>query len=240
VAGEAIGELMRGIRNQMDSLLTISEADKKAMRLGLSHSLCRYKLKFSADKVDTMIIQAICTRAHTHQLAACDRPRPLCPLTRDVRMCSVALLDELDKELNTYAMRVREWYGWHFPEMGRIVVDNIQYAKVVRKMGVRTAASSTDLSDILAEEVEKETKQAAAVSMGTELAPEDTQNIQHLCDQVISISEYRTNLFDYLKNRMAAIAPNLTGMCAHHHARSATSRQPPAAAAIGAFREVCD
>ena len=31
-----------------------------AMSLGLSHSLSRYKLKFSPDKVDTMIIQAIC------------------------------------------------------------------------------------------------------------------------------------------------------------------------------------
>ena len=28
--------------------------------------------------------------------------------------------------------------------------------------------------------------------------------------QVISLSEYRVQLFDYLKNRMAAIAPNLT------------------------------
>ncbi len=127
-------------------------------------------------------------------------------------IAATALLDELDKELNTYAMRVREWYGWHFPEMGRIVVDNIQYAKVVRKMGIRTHASTSDLSDILAEEVEKELKQAAEVSMGTELADEDITNIQHLTDQVISISEYRTNLFDYLKNRMAAIAPNLTGM----------------------------
>ena len=32
-----------------------------AMVLGLSHSLSRYKLKFSPDKVDTMIIQAIGT-----------------------------------------------------------------------------------------------------------------------------------------------------------------------------------
>jgi nucleolar protein 58 len=29
-------------------------------------------------------------------------------------------------------MRVREWYGWHFPEMTKIVTDNIVYAKVVR------------------------------------------------------------------------------------------------------------
>ena len=30
-----------------------------AMALGLAHSLSRYKLKFSPDKVDTMIVQAI-------------------------------------------------------------------------------------------------------------------------------------------------------------------------------------
>ena len=45
---------------------------------------------------------------------------------------AIGLLDDLDKELNTYAMRVREWYGWHFPEMTRVVTDNLQYAKTVR------------------------------------------------------------------------------------------------------------
>lgn len=79
------------------------------MALGLSHSLSRYKLKFSPDKVDTMIVQAI------------------------------GLLDELDKELNTYAMRVREWYGWHFPEMTKIATDNIQYAKAVSGRGALPA-----------------------------------------------------------------------------------------------------
>lgn len=45
---------------------------------------------------------------------------------------AIGLLDDLDKELNTYAMRVREWYGWHFPEMTRIVADNVLYARAVR------------------------------------------------------------------------------------------------------------
>ena len=31
-----------------------------------------------------------------------------------------------------------------------------------------------------------------------------------VCCQVIEISEYRAQLYDYLKNRMLAIAPNLT------------------------------
>ncbi len=46
--------------------------------------------------------------------------------------------------------------------------------------------------------------------MGTEISEEDISNVTDLCDQVLSISEYREQLYDYLKNRMQAIAPNLT------------------------------
>jgi len=62
VHDNSVMELMRGIRSQIDSLIPgITSSDLTAMSLGLSHSLSRYKLKFSPDKVDTMIVQAICT-----------------------------------------------------------------------------------------------------------------------------------------------------------------------------------
>jgi nucleolar protein 58 len=77
-------------------------------------------------------------------------------------------------------------------------------------MGFRTNASTTDLSSVLPEEIETAVKVAAEISMGTEISDEDIENITYLCDQIISITEYRGQLYDYLKNRMAAIAPNLT------------------------------
>merc|ERR1719201_1084234 len=46
--------------------------------------------------------------------------------------------------------------------------------------------------------------------MGTEVSDLDIINIQALAEQVISMTEYRIQLFEYLKNRMNAIAPNLT------------------------------
>jgi len=49
---------------------------------------------------------------------------------------AIGLLDDLDKELNTYTMRVKEWYGWHFPEMGKIVTENLAYARVIKEMGI--------------------------------------------------------------------------------------------------------
>ena len=176
-------ELMRGIRSQLSGLLNgVSESDLNTMALGLSHSMSRYKLKFSPDKVDTMIIQAI------------------------------ALLDDLDKELNTYTMRLKEWYGWHFPELAKVLTDNVAYAKFIQLAGFRTNISSTDFSTILPEELEKEIKELAEVSMGTEISDMDLLNINHLADQIISLSAYRAELFEYLKNRMAAIAPNLTAL----------------------------
>ena len=51
---------MRGIRSQFASLVEeegIGTDEVRAMSLGLSHSLSRYKLKFSPEKVDTMIVQ---------------------------------------------------------------------------------------------------------------------------------------------------------------------------------------
>jgi nucleolar protein 58 len=55
-------------------------------------------------------------------------------------------------------MRVREWYGWHFPEMAKIVSDNMQYAKCIVLMGDRALAADQDFSDILDEDIEHDLK----------------------------------------------------------------------------------
>lgn len=105
---EGIEELMRVIRFNLAHMLDIENEDElKMMTLGVAHGLSRYKLKFSAEKVDVMIIQA------------------------------VSLLDDLDKEINNYTMRLKEWYGWHFPEMTKVVSDNLIYTKVVKLCGMR-------------------------------------------------------------------------------------------------------
>lgn len=69
---------------------------------------------------------------------------------------------------------------------------------------------NTDLSDILPEDVEEKVKEAAEISMGTEISDDDIINIQSLCDEILAINDYRVHLSDYLKSRMLAMAPNLT------------------------------
>jgi nucleolar protein 58 len=184
IMSDSLKEVMRGIRMHITSLVEgLEENDLRTMSLGLAHTLSRFKLKFSPDKVDTMIIQA------------------------------VGLLDDLDKELNNFAMRLREWYGWHFPEMGKIVTENLTYAKVVKLIGFRSKAKEADFSIVaVPEEIAAEVKQSAETSMGTEITDEDLANIMTLCERVIELTEYRASLAEYLKLRMNAIAPNLTHM----------------------------
>lgn len=166
ITDKSTDEIYRAIREHLSSLIpTLTPDHLKATNLGLSHSLSRHKLKFSPDKVDTMIIQAI------------------------------SLLDDIDKELNTYAMRVREWYGWHFPELK--ISDNLAYARVILTMGMRSNASKTDLSDILPEEIEDAVKAAAEVSMGTEITSDDLEHIKILAEQVVSFTEYRVSKADF-------------------------------------------
>lgn len=181
VSSSSASDLLRCIRSQFENLLVgLPKKDLTAMSLGLAHSLSRYKLKFSPDKIDTMIVQAI------------------------------GLLDELDKEVNNYIMRCREWYGWHFPELGKILTDNLEYVKTIKTLGMRENAKSIDFSSILSPALEEQVKTAAEISMGTEIADDDIQHIVQMCDEILDISTYRTTLSDYLKSRMMAVAPNVT------------------------------
>ncbi|KAI1427952.1 Nop domain-containing protein [Xylaria sp. FL1777] len=181
VSDSSTNDLFRAIKTYLPELFPELDPDYLGnMALALSHSISRHKLKFSPDKVDVMIVQAI------------------------------KLLDDLDKELNNYAMRVKEWYGWHFPEMDRILNDNLAYARVIIHMGMRENAVNTDLSEILPEDLETRVKAAAEVSMGTEIGEIDLENIKLLAEQVISFTEYRQQLSQYLTSRMKALAPNTT------------------------------
>lgn len=42
---------------------------------------------------------------------------------------SIALLDQLDKDINLFGMRIKEWYAYHFPELTKIVPDLYTYVR---------------------------------------------------------------------------------------------------------------
>lgn len=184
---ELVGELLRGVRAHFSTFIKgLSDSDMSRAQLGLAHSYSRAKVKFNVNKADNMIIQAI------------------------------ALLDTLDKDVNTFVMRVREWYSWHFPELVKIVNDNYQYAQLALLIKDKSSLSEDSLSslkDIIGDEDRaKEIIEAARTSMGQDISPIDLVNIEAFARRVISLAEYRQKLFSYLSDKMHAVAPNLSAL----------------------------
>ncbi|XP_064509745.1 nucleolar protein 56 [Pseudopipra pipra] len=185
--GGVVAELMRGIRLHFPVLvrgLTAQSAAKA--QLGLGHSYSRAKVKFNVHRVDNMIIQ------------------------------SISLLDQLDKDINTFSMRVREWYGYHFPELIKIVPDNSLYCRVAKFIGNRRELSEESLEGL--EEIVMDSAKAQAIleasrsSMGMDISPLDLINIESFSRRVISLSEYRRGLQEYLRSKMSQVAPSLSAL----------------------------
>uniref|UniRef100_A0A0D9X2J0 Nucleolar protein 56 n=1 Tax=Leersia perrieri TaxID=77586 RepID=A0A0D9X2J0_9ORYZ len=184
---EFVQELLRGVRLHFDHFIDqLKPSDLEKAQLGLGHSYSRAKVKFNVNRVDNMVIQAI------------------------------FLLDTLDKDINSFSMRVREWYSWHFPELVKIVNDNYIYARLAKVVKNKSDLAEKDipkLADITGDEDKaKEIVEAAKASMGQDLSPVDLLNVEQFAQRVMNLSEYRKNLYEYLVTKMNDIAPNLTSL----------------------------
>lgn len=138
---ESIVELLRGIRHHFGKILKkVNEEDLSKAQLGLGHSFSRQKCATDVNRQDKPIIQTI------------------------------ALIDQLDKDINTFTMRLKEWFSWHFPELSKIVNDNNIFTKLVRLIECReniTEDLKDELTDVLHdEEKAKQVIEAAKTSMG--------------------------------------------------------------------------
>jgi len=189
-----VPEIIRGIRFHFAKLVKgLTDVGSSKAQLGLGHAYSRAKVKFNVNKSDNMIIQ------------------------------SIALLDQLDKDVNTFSMRIREWYSYHFPELVKIVNDNYSFAKCVKLLKDRKA-----LLEVIAEDKSKETEMlgkleeilmdsgkaktvidAAKASMGMDISAVDLLNIDMFASRVVALADYRKGLSGYLQEKMALVAPNL-------------------------------
>lgn len=180
-------EISRGIRAHFPHYIkALTENTAGKAQLGLGHSYSRDKVKFNVNRVDNMIIQ------------------------------SISLLDQLDKDINTFSMRIREWYSYHFPELVKIVNDNYMFAKLTTLIGDRTKLSE-EQEPAVEELVMDSAKtraifEAAKSSMGIDIGAIDLMNIQMFARRVISLTDYRKTLSDYLHSKMQNVAPNLAAL----------------------------
>uniref|UniRef100_A0A0G4I955 Nucleolar protein 56 n=1 Tax=Chromera velia CCMP2878 TaxID=1169474 RepID=A0A0G4I955_9ALVE len=180
-----IQELLRAVRTHFAKISKgLKEFDIDRARCGLGHAYSRTKMQLDPNRQDKPIIQ------------------------------SIALIDMLDKSLNLFAMRVREWYCWHFPELAKIVTDNQKFSQIAVLLQNRETFDfeerRQEVVDVVgSEEVADELIQAAKTSMGQDISETDMANIEKFADLVVKLSAQRAHLAEYIQSKLAVVAPNL-------------------------------
>lgn len=181
---ETVREIIRGVRVHFSHFVKeLGGGTIERAQLGLGHSYSRAKVKFNPGRDDNMIIQAIC------------------------------LLDQLDKDVNTFAMRVREWYCWHFPELRELVKDNYMFARCAECIGDRSKFEEDTVGKlsevVMDEDLARAIHKAAQSSMGMDCSTVDMHNIMSFTSRMVKLAEYRKQLHEYLQEKMGTVAPNL-------------------------------
>ncbi|MGQ9507380.1 MAG: C/D box methylation guide ribonucleoprotein complex aNOP56 subunit [Candidatus Bathycorpusculaceae bacterium] len=122
---------------------------------------------------------------------------------------AIQTLDDLDRTINLFMGRIREWYGIHFPELDRLVDKHETYARLVSELGSKENFTienleKEDLAKAKAEQIAK----VAESSMGAEIPETDLAQIQALSKNVLGLYQLRQNLEQYLDAAMEEVAPN--------------------------------
>lgn len=191
VIDKNISELLRGIRIHFTRIVKSFDSpigDLHKFQVGLGHSFSRNKLQFDPNKQDKSIVQ------------------------------SIALIDRLDKDINLFSMRCREWYSWHFPELAKIITDGEKFLRVAALIGNKDQFEDNEetrrkISKIVDDpSLENDIFSSILVSMGQDITENDVNIIKSLAKQLIALYKQRAHLIEYLNGRLHNVAPNLQSL----------------------------
>jgi nucleolar protein 56 len=122
---------------------------------------------------------------------------------------AIQTLDDLDRTVNLFMGRLREWYGIHFPELDRLIEKHETYARLVRDLGYRDNFSSEAVEkEGLPKERATHVADVAEASMGADMAEQDLAKIQALSKNVLELYELRKDMESYVDKTMEKVAPN--------------------------------
>jgi nucleolar protein 56 len=171
-------------RGRMEQVAVETGFVKDAKELGVwnrdvSMELAKLRVKGASEKRDLVIAQAI------------------------------QALDDLDRTVNLFMGRLREWYGIHFPELDRLVEKHETYARLVMNLGYKDNFSFKALEkEGLPKERAESIAEVAEKSMGADMAEQDLAEIQALSKNVLELYELRKGMEAYVDKTMEEVAPN--------------------------------
>jgi len=122
---------------------------------------------------------------------------------------AIQTLDDLDKTLNLFMGRLREWYGIHFPELDRLIEKHETYARLVQDLGTKANFTEETLKkEDLPENKTQQISRIAESSMGADIIETDLAQIQAISKNILEMYKLREAMETYIDKTMEEVAPN--------------------------------
>ncbi len=179
------GELLRGNLEKFAVELGFVKREKQLRELThqVSMELTKMKVRKVVEKRDLLVVQVI------------------------------QAIDDLDKTLNLFMSRIREWYGLHFPELDRLIDKHETYARLVVNFGRKDDFTAENLErEGLPKAKAKQIAEIATASMGADLSEEDMEQMQAMCKSLLELYSLRQSLEKYLDSVVGEVAPNIQAL----------------------------
>ncbi|MFP3222460.1 MAG: C/D box methylation guide ribonucleoprotein complex aNOP56 subunit [Nitrososphaeria archaeon] len=125
----------------------------------------------------------------------------------------VQAIDEIDKTINLFYMRLREWYGLHFPELYSVIEDPETYLNIVHEFPDRSEITAEKLEEINIPRKKAEIIESLAkASKGASFDEEMSRLIDQLAEVTIRLFKLRKEAARQLEKIMEQVAPNVTSL----------------------------
>ncbi len=125
----------------------------------------------------------------------------------------ISAIDELDREVNVLAARVREWYGLHFPELDGLLQDPKLYVRLVSALGRREGFVQDRLIELgVSRSKAAAIEEAARRTKGADIRDEELALLRSLASEAYNLYQLRGRLANQLENLMSQVAPNITNL----------------------------
>jgi len=111
---------------------------------------------------------------------------------------TINAIDELDKSINIFIARLREWYGLHFPEFEQTEDKHERFVKLISDYGLRDNIPQENLGKITKE------------SMGINLSEKDEELLKEYATRIKELYKLREHMEKYTEKLMEEIAPNFS------------------------------
>ncbi len=126
---------------------------------------------------------------------------------------AIRAIDDIDRTINLYMARLREWYSLHFPELDDLVREHEEYARLVYEIGHRSNYDVDRLVELgFNRDKAEKIVDASKKSIGADLSDFDIEYIKTLAGIILELYELRRTLEKYIEAVMKEVAPNVTAL----------------------------